>query len=126
MARQYYAVDDKKYAEKDTPKLAKVTNVAWNHSGTDRQTLCTVRAYDYKLNKYVILASDPFDKRLDAYKKRFDEPGEPELITTCVIGDLVEYKDYTQIRKDLTRNFGHEKRVRDFKAACDAVVNPGR
>ncbi len=126
LARQYYAVEDAEYAKEKTPKLAKVTHVAWNYADGNNLTLCTVRAYDYKLNKYVIIASDPFDERLDAYEERFDEPGEPELIATCVIGDLVEYEDYTPTRKDLTRNFGHEKRVRDFKAACDAVFKPGR
>ena len=131
LARQYYAVEDAEYAKKKTPKLAKVTNVAWNHSGTDGLTLISVRAYDYKLNKYVILASDPFDEHLDAYEERFfDEPGEPsepsepELITTCVIGDLIEYTG--GYYKEIKRNFGHEQRMRDFKLACDAVVNPGR
>lgn len=92
------------YGNDDKIKLAMVTNVL--HAGYSM----TVRAFDQKANEIIKFES-------------FTAGTIEDLITTCAVGDLVGYTDsaYGRSIKNLERNFDHEQRLNNLRAAYNAV-----
>ena len=96
-------------------KIGLVEHIKWKYQQEKFNTGCYTKIIRYHHYCFVGIYN-PEDGRVYAVSDDYDDEVYEDLLSTCKIGDYVEYIGESRTKKIL-KNLSHEKRINDFKQA---------